>query len=94
LSKNFEEVNGPIIFCFERQPTKRRLNVSSSTISKFFAIKNPFKNDDEQQKDFFTQLGLSNCEKSRIIVICGKSLAFYFIFASSNCLPFQKIVFS
>jgi hypothetical protein len=42
------EVNGPIKIVFEKQPTKKRPNVSSNATFKFFAIKNPFKNDDEQ----------------------------------------------
>jgi hypothetical protein len=67
--------------------------VLSSVISFFFAIRNLLKNDDEQQKDFFARLGPSNCEKSSIIVICGNCLAFHFTFVSSNCFPFQKIVF-
>jgi hypothetical protein len=68
--------------------------VSSNAISKFFAIKYPFKNDDEQQKDFFYKTWPSDREKLRIIVICGKCLAFHFTFVSSISLPFQKIKFS
>jgi hypothetical protein len=35
-----------------KQPTKKRPNVLSNAISKFFVVKNPFKNDNEKQKDF------------------------------------------
>jgi hypothetical protein len=45
---NFEEVNGPIEGSLEKQPTKKRRNVSCNERSKFLVVKDPFKNDDEQ----------------------------------------------
>jgi hypothetical protein len=48
IVNNFEEVNGPIRGSLEKQPTKKRPNVSRNEISKFFVVKDPFKNDDEQ----------------------------------------------
>ncbi len=53
-----EEINGPIKETFEKQPTKKRPNVSNNVISKFFIIKDHFKNYDVQQKDFLKDLGL------------------------------------
>ncbi len=47
------EVNGLIIRTFERQPTKKRLAMYKS-----FVVKDPFKKDDEQQKDFLQGLRL------------------------------------
>jgi hypothetical protein len=52
LVKRFEEVNSPLINVFERQPTKKRPNVSNFEISKFFGAKDPFKKDVVQQKEF------------------------------------------
>jgi hypothetical protein len=42
----------------ERQPSKKRPNISSNSISSFFATKEPFKKDEVQQKQFFKDLGL------------------------------------
>jgi len=40
-----EEINYPLRED-ERQPSKKRTNVSSNSISRFFAAKEPFKKDD------------------------------------------------
>jgi hypothetical protein len=42
----------------ERQPSKKRSNVSSNSISLFFATKEPFKKDDVQQKQSLEDLTL------------------------------------
>jgi hypothetical protein len=48
IVKKIEEVNGLLKWTFERQPTKKRLNVSKNVISKFFCVQDPFKKYDEQ----------------------------------------------
>jgi hypothetical protein len=53
-----EEINNEIIGSVEKQPTNKRPNVLASAISSFFSIKEPFKKDDVQQKDFLQDLGL------------------------------------
>jgi hypothetical protein len=46
LVKRFEEeVNSPLRNVFERQPTKKKPNVSNFEISKFFGAKDPCKKD-------------------------------------------------
>jgi hypothetical protein len=42
----------------ERQPTKKRQNVSSSKISEFFFTKLPYKKHEMQQKQFLKDLTL------------------------------------
>jgi hypothetical protein len=41
----------------ERQPFKKRSNISSNSISNFFVTKEPFKKDDVQQKQNLEDLG-------------------------------------
>jgi hypothetical protein len=41
----------------EKQPFKKRSNISSNSISNYFATKEPFKKDDVQQKQFLKDLG-------------------------------------
>jgi hypothetical protein len=43
---------------YEKQPSKKRPNISSNSISNFFVTKEPFKKDDVQQKQFLEYLGL------------------------------------
>jgi hypothetical protein len=42
----------------ERQPSKKRPNVSFNSISSFFVVKEPFKKDDMQQKQILEDLTL------------------------------------
>jgi hypothetical protein len=57
--KKFEEkINNEIIGNVEKQLAKKRSNVPTSAISSFFVVKEYFKNDDVQQKDFLQDLGL------------------------------------
>jgi hypothetical protein len=42
----------------ERQPSKKRPNVSSNSISSFFIAKGPFKKDDVSQKQILEDLTL------------------------------------
>ncbi len=42
IVKKIEEVNGLWKGTFQRQPTKKRFNVSNNVISKFFVVKDPF----------------------------------------------------
>jgi hypothetical protein len=51
-----EEVNFPLKNILEKQPTKKRPNVSNFKISEFFGAKDPFKKDVVQQKQFFQDL--------------------------------------
>ncbi len=45
IFKNIEEVNSLVKGNLEEQPTKKKANVSSSSISNFFASKDFFKKD-------------------------------------------------
>jgi len=56
----------------ERQPSKKRPNISSNSICPFFATKEPFKKYEVQQKHFFGKLGSFNCQKPSSFTICGK----------------------
>jgi hypothetical protein len=47
IFKNIEEVNSLMKRNLEKQPTKKRSNVSNSSISIFFASKDLFKKDVE-----------------------------------------------
>ncbi len=47
VKKFVEKVNVLIWGPFEKQLRKKRFNVLGNAISKFFSIKDPFKNDDE-----------------------------------------------
>jgi len=51
-------MNSPLINVFERQPTKKRPNVSNFEILKFFGAKDPFKKYIVQQKQFLQDLAL------------------------------------
>ncbi len=42
LVKRFKDMNSPLINVFERQPTKKRPNVSNFEILKFFGCKRSF----------------------------------------------------
>jgi hypothetical protein len=42
----------------EKPPTKKRPNISSSSIFYFFTSKEPFKNDDVKQQKFLENLAL------------------------------------
>ncbi len=79
----------------ERQPIKKCINPFGLSISNVFAIKDPFKKDDVQQKEFDEDLGLliiknnlpiqfvdSVSFKRLILYLC---LKFYF--------SFQKVIF-
>jgi hypothetical protein len=58
IAKKFEEeINNEVIGRVERQRTKKRSNVIASVIY-IFVVKEPFKKDDVQQKDFLQDLGL------------------------------------
>jgi hypothetical protein len=58
IFKFFEkEVNCPLKED-ERQPFEKRPNISSNSISSFFATKEPFKKNEVQQKQFLENLGL------------------------------------
>ncbi len=50
--------NNEIIGSAEKQLAKKRPNVPTSAVSVFFAMKEPFKKDDVQQKEFLQNLGL------------------------------------
>jgi hypothetical protein len=67
-------VNGPIRETFERQLVKKRLNVSSSAISKVFVVKDPFKKDDEQKKDFLKNFSFLIVKNQFAIIIYGRCL--------------------
>jgi hypothetical protein len=58
VKKFEEEINNEIIGSVERQPAKKRPNVPTSVIFVFFAMKEPSKKDDVQQKNFLQNLGL------------------------------------
>jgi len=58
LVKRFKDMNSPLINVFERQPTKKRPNVSNFEILKFFGAKDPFKKYVVQQKQFLQGLAL------------------------------------
>jgi hypothetical protein len=47
----------------EKQPSKKRPNVSSNSISNFFVAKKPFKKDDVQQKQILEDLIISIVKK-------------------------------
>jgi deoxycytidylate deaminase len=54
-----KEVNSIVKGVLKRQPTKKKSpNVSSSAIYKNIRAKNPFKNNDVQQKQFLQNIGL------------------------------------
>jgi hypothetical protein len=53
-----EEVNNLVKTQVEKQPTKKRQNVSSSKFSKFFFPKFPYKKDELQHNFFFEYLAL------------------------------------
>jgi hypothetical protein len=51
IAKIFQgEVNNLLKGKEERQPSKKRSNVSRNVISNFFVVKDPFKKDDVYQK--------------------------------------------
>jgi hypothetical protein len=51
--KNFEkEINNEIVGIVERKFANKRSNVPTSAIFAFFVVKEPFKKNDVQQKDF------------------------------------------
>jgi hypothetical protein len=52
-----EEVNCPLKE-HEKQPSKKNQNISSNNISKKIVLKEPFKKDDVQQKQFLKDSGL------------------------------------
>ncbi len=57
LANRFEEeMNSPLGKILEKQPTKKRPNVSNFEISKFFGVKDLLKRDDVQQKQFLQDL--------------------------------------
>jgi hypothetical protein len=62
-----EEVNSSRRTQVERQPIKKRQNVSSSKISKIFSAKLPYKKDEMQQKQFLKDLTLM-IVKSHLLV--------------------------
>jgi hypothetical protein len=47
-----KEINNETIRTIEKQPTKKRPNVPTSAIFVLFIIKEPFTEDDVQQRDF------------------------------------------
>ncbi len=57
LEKIEEEINCPLREN-ELQPSKKKPNVSSNSISRLFATKEPFKKDNVQQKQFMEDLTL------------------------------------
>jgi hypothetical protein len=64
IAKKFEEeINNEIIESVEREPTKKRPNVLASAIFVVFVVKEPFKKDDVQQKDFFARPWPFDCER-------------------------------
>lgn len=70
-----EEVNDVIKGPLDRQPTKKRQNVARNVISKKKkSIKDPFKKDDELQKDFLQGLGLLIVKSQLPFVVCRKCL--------------------
>jgi hypothetical protein len=54
----FEEVNFLLKGREERQPTKKKMIVSSGSILKKNSIKDSFKKEDVPQKEFLEDLGL------------------------------------
>jgi hypothetical protein len=59
LAKSFEEeMNSPLRNIFEKEPTKKRPNVSNFEILDFFGAKDPFKKDVVHQKQFLQYLAL------------------------------------
>ncbi len=75
IVKKIEEVNGLWKRTFERQPTKKRLNVSSNVISKFFSCcQQSFLKVWWTIKIFLAKPWPFIYEKSIVIAICGKCL--------------------
>jgi len=59
FAKKFEkEVTNPMKSDLEKQLAKKITNVFANEISEFFSTKDPFKNNDVQQKSFLQDLGL------------------------------------
>jgi hypothetical protein len=54
----FKKINSQRKENFEKQPKNERTNISSSSISKFFDSKEPFKKDDVEPKIFVENLAL------------------------------------
>ncbi len=52
------KINNEITGSVERQLVKKKPNVPTNAIFVFFVVKEPFKKDDVQQKDFLQDLGL------------------------------------
>ncbi len=52
MKKIEEEINNEIVGIVERKFAYKRPNVPTSAMFVFFAVKEPFKKDDVQQKDF------------------------------------------
>jgi hypothetical protein len=59
LNKFFEEeVNSSLKRIVKKQPTKKRSNISSSSISNFFIAKSPFKECNVEQQQFVMDICL------------------------------------
>jgi hypothetical protein len=80
----------------ERQPSKKRQNVSSFEIFEFFFIKFPYKKDEMQRKQFLEDLALLIIKSRLPIHFFGECVveAICFAIEFSHYLPFQKNFFT
>ncbi len=58
MKKIKEEINKEIVGIVEKQPTKKMAKWSNKCYIFFFVVKEPFKKDDVEQKDFLQDLDL------------------------------------
>jgi hypothetical protein len=71
LKKIKEEMNCPLRE-EERQPSKKRPNISSSSISSFFLARELFQKKDMQQTFFWGRFEYFICQKPSSFPICGE----------------------
>jgi hypothetical protein len=56
----------------ERQPSKKRRNMFSSSISNFFITKEPFQKRQYEVKTKIGRFGVFNFQKPSSFIVCGK----------------------
>jgi hypothetical protein len=91
-----EEVNNAVKIEVERQPLKKRQNVSSFEIFEFFFIKLIYKKDEVKQKQFLEDLTLLIIKSHLLVHFFGESVveAICFAIQFSHYLSFHKNVFT
>jgi hypothetical protein len=76
ITQMFEKkVNSLLRNIEEKQPLKKRANLSGGSIFKFFCVKYTFKKKDASQKDFLKDLSLSRIiYLSSLWRVCGSNV--------------------